>query len=116
MARLEALIQPITGGPERDLAMERLAERLGGEFFGLDARNAAITLTAGPGDLPMQVLLEWRPPEQLVVLLKSRERTGSGAPLSRAVLDQVLEALLQAAGGARVLFRSDRDGPVRQVA
>jgi hypothetical protein len=38
----------------------------------------------------------------------------SGAPLSRAVLEQVLDRLLRLVPGASLAYRSDRDGPIRQ--
>jgi hypothetical protein len=115
MARLEALVEPFALDSEQSQALERLAQRLGGHCQWLDGRNATIRLSLEPGDLPVQVLLEWRPPRELLLLVNSGERMGNGAPLSRVVLDQVLEGLLQAPGGARVRFRSDRDGPIRPL-
>lgn len=116
MARLEALIDQGSEGMERQAALIQLADRLGGELLWLDERNAAMTLILAPEDLPVQVLLELRQHGELAILIKSSERMGSGAPLSRTVLDQLVAGLLQATGGARVLFRSDRDGPIRPTA
>ena len=116
MARLEALIAPVVDGePVRD-AMAELAEALGGRFTWLDSRNGSIALTTGSRALAVQVLLEIRPRGELGVLVRSREGMGSGAPLSCAVLDQLLAGLQAGVPGARVLFRSDRDGPIRQAA
>ncbi|KMM16477.1 hypothetical protein [Synechococcus sp. GFB01] len=64
----------------------------------------------------MQVLLELRSSSELVLLVRSREGMGSGAPLSTAVLEQVLKLLQSALAGASVQFRSDRDGPIRKAA
>jgi hypothetical protein len=93
-----------------------MARQMGGTFGWLDDRNASIGLTRGAGALPVQVLLELRPRSELGVLVSSREGMGSGAPLSGAVLEEVLAGLQVASPGARVLFRSDRDGPLRQAA
>ena len=63
---------------------------------------------------PVQVLMELRGPDQLDVLVNSREGMGSGAPLSHAVLEQVLDLLLKLSPGTDLTYRSDRDGPIRQ--
>lgn len=115
MARLEALIAPVADGEQLRGALGRLAREMGGTFTWLDGRNASIALTAGPRALAVQVLLELRDGTELGVLLSSREGMGNGAPLSGAVLEQLLAGLQVAAPGARVLFRSDRDGPIRQL-
>lgn len=114
MARLEALIAPVVDGEPVRSALAALAREIGGTLTWLDSRNGSIALTTGA--LAVQVLLELRPGAELGVLLSSREGMGSGAPLSCAVLDQLLAGLQAAVPGARVLFRSDRDGPIRQPA
>ncbi len=114
MARLEALLAPAGDTESLRGAIAQLAEELGGTFTWLDSRNGSLALTTGA--LAVQVLLELRPGSELGVLLSSREGMGSGAPLSTAVLEQLLAGLQAAAPGARVLFRSDRDGPIRQGA
>jgi hypothetical protein len=116
MARLEALLAPVADGEPLRVAIARLAQEMGGTVVWLDGRNASIMLTAGKAALAVQVLLELRPRSELVVLLSSREGMGSGAPLSGGVLEQLLVGLQAVAPGAQVLFRSDRDGPIRQVA
>jgi hypothetical protein len=51
----------------------------------------------------------------LGILVTSREGMGAGAPQSQKLLDQLLKALLERMPKAQVSFRSDRDGPIRQV-
>ena len=114
MARLEALLAPVGDNESLRGAIAELARELGGMFTWLDRRNGSLALTTG--GLAVQVLLELRMGSELGVLLSSREGMGSGAPLSTAVLEQLLAGLQAAAPGARVLFRSDRDGPIRQGA
>ncbi|MGL6135102.1 MAG: hypothetical protein ACRC1L_13080 [Prochlorococcaceae cyanobacterium] len=112
MARLEALLSPVADGEAFRGALAALAREMGGTFSWLDGRNASIALTAGPRALSVQVLLELRAGAELGLLLSSREGMGSGAPLSGAVLEQLLAGLQAAAPGSRVRFRSDRDGPI----
>lgn len=114
MARLEALLAPVGDNESLRGAIAQLAEEVGGMFTWLDSRNGSLALTTG--GLAVQALLELRKGSELGVLLSSREGMGSGAPLSSAVLEQLLAGLQAAAPGARVLFRSDRDGPIRQGA
>jgi hypothetical protein len=116
MARLEALLAPVADGEEFRGALAALSRQMGGSFTWLDDRNASIALTKGPRALPVQVLLEIRPRCQLGVLVGSREGMGSGAPLSTAVLEEMLAGLQASVPAASVRFRSDRDGPVRQAA
>lgn len=116
MARLEALLAPVGNNESLRGAIAQLAEELGGTFTWLDSRNGSLALTTGSRALAVQVLLELRMGSELGVLLSSREGMGCGAPLSRAVLEQLLAALVRIAPGAEVVFRSDRDGPIRQGA
>jgi hypothetical protein len=116
MARLEALLAPVSDGEDFRGAVAALAREMGGTVTWLDGRNLSIGLTAGPRGLPVQVLLELRGGAELGVLLSSREGMGGGAPLSGALLVQLLAGLQAAVPAARVLFRSDRDGPIRAAA
>jgi hypothetical protein len=50
-----------------------------------------------------------------VVLVTSQEGMSRGAPLSRAVLEQVLVRLQELVPGCTLHYRSDRDGPVEQA-
>ena len=113
MARLESLFNVQPGAENRRQALQQLGQDLGTEFTWLDPRNACLSLSVGPSALPVQVLVELRGDEQLVVLVNSREGMGSGAPLSHAVLQQVLDLLQQRLPGAELAYRSDRDGPIR---
>ena len=113
MARLESLFNVQPGAENRRQALQQLGQDLGTELTWLDPRNACLSLSVGPSALPVQVLVELRGDEQLVVLVNSREGMGSGAPLSHAVLQQVLDLLQQRVPGAELNYRSDRDGPIR---
>ena len=114
MARLEALLSGMPGDRELRLLLEQLDPGPGGTITWLDPRNACLSLSAGASALPVQVLMELRGPDQLGVLVNSREGMGSGAPLSHAVLQQVLDLLLKLSPGTDLTYRSDRDGPIRQ--
>lgn len=113
MARLESLFNVQPGAENRRQALQQLGQDLGTELTWLDPRNACLSLSVGPSALPVQVLVELRGDEQLVVLVNSREGMGSGAPLSHAVLQQVLDLLQQRLPGVELAYRSDRDGPIR---
>jgi len=113
LARLESLFNVQPGAENRRQALQQLGQDLGTELTWLDPRNACLSLSVGPSALPVQVLVELRGDEQLVVLVNSREGMGSGAPLSHAVLQQVLDLLQQRVPGAELAYRSDRDGPIR---
>jgi hypothetical protein len=113
LARLESLFNVQPGAENRRQALQQLGQDLGTELTWLDPRNACLSLSVGPSALPVQVLVELRGDEQLVVLVNSREGMGSGAPLSHAVLQQVLDLLQQRVPGAELNYRSDRDGPIR---
>ena len=114
MARLEALFSLQPGAVNQHQALNQLGHELATELTWLDPRNACLSLVAGPSALQVQVLLELRGPDQLVVLVNSREGMSSGSPLSRAVLEQVLALLLRLLPGTALAYRSDRDGPIRQ--
>lgn len=113
MARLEALLKVKPSAEECRQTLNQLAVSLDGEMTWLDPRNACLSLSAGPSALPVQVLMELRGNDQLVVMVNSREGMGSGAPLSHAVLQQVLDLLLKLSPGTALIYRSDRDGPIR---
>ncbi len=61
LARLEALLAPVTYGEHQLGAQDQLAQKMGGSLTWLDQRNAYIGLTKGPAALQVQVLLELRP-------------------------------------------------------
>lgn len=113
MARFEALIAPVAGCTCLERVMEQLRSVLGGRIDWINPSCASIHCLVGAGALELQVLLELKSVGELTVLISSRERMGSGAPHSRAVLERVVQHLLQAVDGAMVRYRSDRDGPVR---
>ena len=50
------------------------------------------------------------------MLVTSREGMGRGAPLSRGVLEQLLQRLQQLLPQCVLRYRSDRDGPLEPVA
>ena len=112
MARLEAQLTGMPAEPDAHRCIEDLAKALGEPCNWIDLRNAAIAIHAGAVSLPIQVLLELKGRGQLGVLISSREALGRGAPLSQAVLEQVLEHLGRLIPDAQLLYRSDRDGPL----
>jgi hypothetical protein len=103
------------GDHDLRLLLEQLDPGAGGPLTWLDPRNASLTLLPGTAALPVQVLLELRGKNQLRVLVTSREGMSRGAPLSRAVLEQVLMQLQELVPGCTLRYRSDRDGPVEQA-
>lgn len=114
MARLEALLSFQPGAGSHRQTLTQLGRHLAAELTWLDSRNACLSLSVGPSALPVQVLVELRSDDHLVVMVNSREGMGSGAPLSHAVLQQVLDLLVQLSPGIALTYRSDRDGPIRQ--
>ena len=100
---LRLVLEQLDPGPDR------------GTFTWLDQRNASLALLPGSAAVPVQVLLELRGRGELLVLVTSREGMSRGAPLSRAVLEQVLMRLQELAPGCTLHYRSDRDGPVEPV-
>jgi hypothetical protein len=114
VARLEALLSLQPGAENRRQALDQLGHELAAEITWVDPRNACLSLAVGPSAMAVQVLLELRGPDQLGLMVNSREGMGSGAPLSHAVLEQLLELLMRLLPGAALAYRSDRDGPIRQ--
>ena len=114
MARLEALLKVKPSAEECRQTLNQLAVSLAAELTWLDPRNACLSLAVGASAMAVQVLFELRDPDQLGVLVNSREGMGSGAPLSHSVLEQVLDLLLKLSPGTDLTYRSDRDGPIRQ--
>ncbi len=114
MARLEALLTLRPGAESHRQALAQLGRPWSAELTWLDPRNACLSLSVGPSVLPVQVLMELRGNDQLVVMVNSREGMGAGAPLSHGVLQQVLALLEQQLPGAVLTYRSDRDGPIRR--
>jgi hypothetical protein len=114
VARLEALLSLQPGAENRRQALDQLGHELAAEITWVDPRNACLSLAVGPSAMAVQVLLELRGPDQLGLMVNSREGMGSGAPLSHGVLEQVLDLLLKLSPGTDLTYRSDRDGPIRQ--
>lgn len=112
VARLEAQLAGMPAEPDAHRCIEDLAQALGEPCNWLDARNAALAIHAGSLSLPIQVLLELKGRGQLGVLISSREAVGRGAPLTKSLLNQVLEHLGRLIPDAQLLYRSDRDGPL----
>lgn len=112
MARLKAQLAGMPAEPDAHRCIEDLAKALCGPCNWIDLRNAAIVIHAGALSLPIQVLIELKGRGQLGVLISSREALGRGAPLSQAVLEQVLAHLSVLIPDAQLLYRSDRDGPL----
>ena len=100
------------GDHDLRLVLEQLDPGASGPLTWLDPRNASLTLLPGTAALPVQVLLELRGKNQLRVLVTSREGMSRGAPLSRAVLEQLLQRLQQLLPDSGLRYRSNRDGPL----
>ncbi len=103
------------GDHDLRLLLEQLDPGAAGTFTWLDPRNASLALLPDTAAVPVRVLLELRGRRQLVVLVTSQEGMSRGAPLSRAVLEQVLVRLQELVPGCTLHYRSDRDGPVEQA-
>ena len=114
VARLEAQLSLQPGAENHRQALDQLGHEWAAELTWLDPRNACLSLAVGASAMAVQVLFELRDPDQLGVLVNSREGMGSGAPLSHDVLEQVLDLLMRLLPGAALAYRSDRDGPIRQ--
>ena len=112
MARLEAILTGVPGDRELRLVLEQLDPGNAGTFSWLDQRNASLALMPSSAAVPVQVLLELKGRGELGVLVTSREGMGRGAPLSRGVLEHLLERLQQLLPESGLRYRSDRDGPV----
>ncbi|WP_438983597.1 hypothetical protein [Vulcanococcus sp.] len=115
LARLEAILTGVPGDRELRLVLELLDPGNAGTFTWLDQRNASLVLMPGIAALPVQVLLELKGRGELGVLVISREGMGRGAPLSRGVLEQLLERLQQLLPESGLRYRSDRDGPLEPI-
>ncbi len=116
LARLEAILTGVPGDRELRLVLEQLDPGHAGTFTWLDQRNASIALVPGTAAVPVQVLLELRGRGALGVLVTSREGMSRGAPLSRGVLEQILQRIRDLLPESTLQYRSDRDGPVEQAA
>ncbi len=116
LARLEAILTGVPGDRELRLVLEQLDPGPAGTFTWLDQRNASLALLPGSAAVPVQVLFELKGRGELGVLVTSREGMGRGAPLSRDVLEQLLQRLQQLLPESRLRYRSDRDGPLKPMA
>jgi len=116
MARFEALLAPASNPSDWSAAVNQLAQEWQGSADWLDGRNASLTVHVAPTGLQVKLLLELQHSGQLGVLISSREGMGSGAVQTKVVLEQLLVSLERLLPGVQVVFRSDRDGPIRQRA
>ena len=116
MARLEAILTGVPGDRELRRVLEQLDPGSAGTFTWLDQRNASLALLPSSAAAPVQVLLELRGRGELGVLVTSREGMGRGAPLSRGVLEELLQRLQHLLPESGLRYRSDRDGPLEPVA
>ena len=86
-----------------------------------DAQSVAVavrerrTVVLPPQSLSVQVLLEFQQQGTITVLVNSREGMGHGAPQTCHCFEQLLLLLMQQAPTTQVVYRSDRDGPIRQA-
>ncbi len=116
MARYEAHLQcPELTPADAQQLVDRLALALRVAVTWLDRRNASIALVLPPQGLGVQLLLEFQNHGAITVLVNSREGMGHGAPQTRDCFEQLLRLLEHDAPSAQLLYRSDRDGPIRQA-
>lgn len=115
MARYESQFHcpSLEMGAQHEVA-ERLAGALNVELTWLDRRNASMALLLPPQGLSVQLLLEFRSHGEITLLVSSREGMGKGAPQSKACFERVMALLSEQLPAAQLLYRSDRDGPIRQ--
>ncbi|MEX0588863.1 MAG: hypothetical protein WD136_06370 [Cyanobium sp.] len=111
MARFEALITPVVDGDLLRDGLEQIAQEWGGILTWLDSRNASLDLVSG--GLQVKLLLELRSGDALLLLVTSREGMGAGAPRTLGLLEELLIGIAECVPQSRVVFRSDRDGPIR---
>ena len=104
------MLTGVPGDRELRLVLEQLDPGSAGTLTWLDQRNASLALLPSSAAVPVQVLLELKGRGELGVLVTSREGMGRGAPLSRGVLEQLLERLQQLLPDCSLRYRSDRDG------
>ena len=116
MARFEALLAPASNPSDWSAAVNQLAQEWQGAADWLDGRNASLTVHVAPTGLQVKLLLELQHSGQLGVLISSREGMGGGSLQTKVVLEQLLASLERLLPGVQVVFRSDRDGPIRQRA
>jgi hypothetical protein len=117
MARLEALLKPLAHTSDCiavRTAIEQQAATWGAVADWFDERNVSLIVALTPSAPPVRLLLELEVSGALAVLLSSQEGMGGGAPHTRLVLEQLLAGLAHLLADWQVVFRSDRDGPVRQ--
>ena len=114
MARYEAHLQcPGLELGAQQQVVQQLATAVDVELTWLDRRNASMGLLLPPQGLSVRVLLECQANGKITMLLSGREGMAKGAPQSRACFEHLLALLLELLPAAQVMFRSDRDGPIR---
>jgi hypothetical protein len=116
MARIEALLKPVPGSSDCiavRTVIEQQAAAWGAVAEWLDERNVSLTVALAPTSMPVKLLFELDASGALVVLVSSQEGMVGGAPQTRLVLEQLLGGLAHLLVNWQVVFRSDRDGPVR---
>jgi len=116
MARLEAVLTGLVDGPQLRAGLAKLSAEVKGHLEWLDQSNAELKLVCGEEALLITALLELSAGHELRLLLSSSEGMTTGAPHSQAALETLLLGLQALAAEALISYRSDRDGPLRQVA
>lgn len=117
MARYEAHLHcPQLTLADAQHLVETLALEVGATAGWLDRRNASLALVLPPQGLSVQLLLEFQRHGAITALVNSREGMGHGAAQTRLCFEHLLFQLEQRLPAAQLLYRSDRDGPIRQGA
>jgi len=62
----------------------------------------------------VRLLLEFKAPGEITLLLSSREGMGKGAPQTLHCFERVLALLSEQLTATQLSYRSDRDCPVKQ--
>ncbi|MCP9814801.1 hypothetical protein [Synechococcus lacustris] len=79
-----------------------------------DATNASIALMLSKSNLLVRILVELNSAGKCVLLCSSSEGMGNRAPLTTAVLEQLLASLKKQLPELSLSYRSDLDGPIRK--
>ena len=99
---------------DAELLVQQIAMLWAAESRWLDCRNASMGFLLPPRGLAVQVLIEFQGASAITLLMTSSEGMGQGVLQTRHCFKQVLLLLQECRPEALLLYRSDRDGPIRQ--
>ena len=115
MARFLTVLKPRSSATPAALidALQPLLKALHAEIDHRTPAHLSALLRGGHEQLRMQLFADVQAKAEgpvLELVLMSREPMGQGAPLTRAVFQQMLELAASALPDLQLCFRSDRDG------